>query len=249
MDYERLTRAYREAQIVRILKNLTRIVDGAPAAAGRVVPEGEDLAIGEGRRLNMAVLFLDLSGFSGRPAETAHEQTILLRLFNLFFTEMIRIVEEYGGTVEKNTGDGLMAYFEDNGGDPPERGCKRAVASALTMMYTTQNFINPIIRESGLEELHFRVGIDHGPVTVAQVGAAQRFHGLVAIGTTANIACKMLDVDKPDSIIIGEAVKNQLPAGWLQWCRLEKVLTGWNYRLSGNPYAFYEYIGRWIDPA
>jgi len=43
----------------------------------------------------------------------------MLRVLNLFFTEMIRIVEDYGGAVEKNTGDGLMAYFEDRAADDP----------------------------------------------------------------------------------------------------------------------------------
>ena len=46
---------------------------------------------------------------------------------------MIRIAEEYGGNVEKNTGDGLLAYFNDDEGTPPEFGPKRAVACALTM--------------------------------------------------------------------------------------------------------------------
>jgi site-specific recombinase XerD len=41
-----------------------------------------------------------------------------------------------GDTVEKNTGDGLMAYFED-GGQQGEPGSKRAVACALTMMAAT----------------------------------------------------------------------------------------------------------------
>ena len=32
-------------------------------------------------------------------------------MLSLFFSEMIRVVGDYGGTVEKNTGDGIMAYF------------------------------------------------------------------------------------------------------------------------------------------
>lgn len=177
--------AYWRSQVLRIVDLRSRIVArGEAAVPGRVVPEDDELVIGTGRRLNMAVMFLDLCGFSGRPSETLWEQDILLRVLNLFFTEMIRIAEEYGGTVEKNTGDGLMAYFEDNAGTQPEGGCKRSISCALTMMYTTATLINPIIRATGLEELHFRIGIDYGPVTVAQVGAARRFGALVAIGTT-----------------------------------------------------------------
>lgn len=74
----------------------------------------------------MAIMFLGISDFSSRPAESSAEQLTLLVALNFFFGEMIRIAEDYGGTVEKNTGDGLMAYFEDAGGNPPEVGTKRA---------------------------------------------------------------------------------------------------------------------------
>jgi class 3 adenylate cyclase len=213
-----------------------------------VVPGEDDLAIGTGRRLNVAVLFLDLSGFSVWPSETPAEQDLILRVFNLFFGEMIRIVEDYGGTVEKNTGDGLMAYFEDSAGNPPDADAKRAVACALTMMNANEQLINPILRASGVQEIHFRVGIDCGAVTIAEVGAAQRFHGLVAIGTRANVACKMLDVAKPDDILIGESVMRRLPPLWTQWCKLALFATGWTYRHNGLPYCFYRYTGRWSQP-
>jgi class 3 adenylate cyclase len=61
-----------------------KIAQGGPALVGRIVPDDEDLAIGSGRRLNVAVLFLDISGFSKRPSETEAEQTLLLKVLNLF---------------------------------------------------------------------------------------------------------------------------------------------------------------------
>ena len=75
---------------------------------GRVVPEDESLSIGDGRRLWMSVMFIDICGFSTRAMETVEEQDLMLRILNLYFTEMIRIAEEYDGNVEKNTGDGLL---------------------------------------------------------------------------------------------------------------------------------------------
>lgn len=248
MDYERLSEAYWTRQVTRLERTLAKMRGEVITAGGRVVPGEDDLAIGTGRRLNAAVLFLDLSGFSDRPSETPAEQDLILRVFNLFFSEMIRIVEDYGGTVEKNTGDGLMAYFEDNAGTPPEAGAKRAVACALTMMYVSRQVVNPILRASSVQEIQFRVGVDYGAVTIAEVGAAQRFHGLVAIGTRANVACKMLDVAKADEIIIGESVVRQLPTAWAQWYELALVATGWTYRHTGLPYCFYRYTGRWSRP-
>lgn len=247
MDYEQLSEGYWAKQIARLVRTLSKM-RGDVATSGRVVPAEDDLVIGTGRRLTAAVLFLDLSDFSGRPSESAEEQELLLRVFNLFFSEMIRIIEDYGGTVEKNTGDGLMAYFEDGGGTPADGGAKRAVACALTLMHTTKHLVNPVLRESGVEELEFRVGIDHGAITIADVGAPQRFHGHVAIGTRANVACKMLDVAKPGEIILGESVVRQLPTAWKQWWEIAVWDTGWKYRSSGLGYWFYRYTGRWTGP-
>lgn len=249
MDYERLTNAYWQSQLDR----LQRVLDGinerpATAVPGRVVPGPDELAIGTGRQLQAAVLFTDISGFSGRPSGSASEQQLLLNVLNLYFSEMIRICEEYGGTVEKNTGDGLMAYFEDNSGDPPEGGCKRALAAALTMLHVTQQAINQVLVNSSVKTIEFRVGIDHGLVTIAQLGAARRFGGLVAIGSTANIASKMLDQAAPGEVLIGEEVYKRLPQPWKQFAELAKLETGWVYVASGLHYSFYKYTGRWKGP-
>jgi adenylate cyclase len=166
--------------------------DLATPARGRVIPENEDLVLGDARRLPMAVMFLDISGFSQRPSDDEAEQALLARVLNLFFTEMIRIAEDYGGTVEKNTGDGLMAYFEDAGGQPPEGGVKRAVSCALTMFEAGTYLINPVLISAGVTELQFRIAIDYGQVTIARLGAARRFNAVVAIGSPANVAAKML---------------------------------------------------------
>lgn len=160
---------------------------------------------------------------------------------------MIRIAEDYGGTVEKNTGDGLMVYFEDGGGDPPEDGCKRAITAAATMLNATEKAINPVLASYGIAEINFRVGIDHGQVTIAEVGAARRFRSRVAIGSTANVASKMLEVAGPNEIVIGDQVYQRLPRAWTQQlAHLHLLQTGWVYVQSGAPYAFYKFTGRWI---
>jgi class 3 adenylate cyclase len=214
---------------------------------GRVVPEAEDLVIGDGRRLDAAILFLDISGFSSWPSETAEEQKHVLALLNVFFTEMVRIAEDYSGTVEKNTGDGLLAYFEDKAAD---EGSKRAVACALTMIDTNDRLITPVLTSQGIQPIRFRIAINHGPVTIARLGAARRFNAIVAVGTAANVAAKMLSFAEADEIVIGEFVKLKLPWAWrVRWVQEMPGPTGWIYRLSGNRYAFHKYTGRWISPS
>jgi adenylate cyclase len=248
VNFDSLTPDYRNAQKTRVWESVKKIIGrGNHVSDGRVLPEDESLVIGEGRRLSMAVLFLDISSFSDRPSSSREEQEILLRIINLFFTEMFRIAEDYGGTVEKNTGDGLMAYFEDSS-DHGEQGSKRAVAAALTMLDINSRLLNPILIREGIAPIQFRVGVDHGNVTIARVGSAKRFNSVVAVGSTANIACKMLGKAEAGEIIIGEKVLSALPAGWLKFCELKIVDSGWIYAATGKPYPFYRYIGRWVDP-
>lgn len=246
MNCDGLPQAYWSEQIARVEKLRAKIAARPQVGNGNVVPDDDDLSLGQGRRLDMAVMFIDICGFSSRGMESVEEQDVMLRVLNLFFTEMVRIAEDYGGNVEKNTGDGLMIYFNDNEGAPPEKGAKRAVACALTMMATNEKLITPILKTTQVKELSFRASIDSGTVTVAKIGAARRFNSVVAIGATANFASKMLRHAGPDDIVLGEFARNQLPELWKSnWTQLMAIETGWYLRATGRPYGLFKYSGRW----
>lgn len=246
MNYDGLQDSYWRAQIARVEELRKKISDRPKVGEGRTVPDDDALSIGDGRRLSMAVMFIDICGFSNRPMETLEEQDLTLRVLNLFFTEMIRIAEEFCGNVEKNTGDGLMIYFNDGEGTPAEKGSKRAVAAALTMMAANEHLINPILRATPTKEVEFRVSIDYGSVTIARLGPPRRFNSNAAIGTTANFASKMLRHAKAGDIVLGESARNQLPADWQSaWTELLPTETSWHYRVSGKAYSLYRYTGRW----
>ncbi len=245
---ERLTKSYLAQQTDRTIATLKKILARDPIETGRVVPTADDLAIHDGRRLEATVMFLDICKFSGRPGWTEQDQETLLRILCLFFTEMIRVIEDYGGIVEKNTGDGLMAYFVRRPEDTAAVQ-QRALAAALTMFAAAERLINPILQRSHVDKLHFRVCMDHGPITIAKVGAARGFNGIVAIGTTANIAAKMLAVAERDTILIGTKMLEGIPTAWSrEFVQLKTMETGWMYTATNVPYAFWEYTGRWKEP-
>jgi class 3 adenylate cyclase len=114
------------------------------------------------------------------------------------------------------------------------------------MMATAEYVVNPILRNSGVPDITFRVSIDYGPVTLALLGAARRFNSVVAIGTTANFASKMLANARPGEIVLGATAKLELPITWQdEFVRLALLETGWSYTLTGLPYPLYRYNGRW----
>lgn len=207
-------------------------------------PDSKLLAIAEGRRLPACVMFLDICGFSKHPMESAAEQDMTLRIIALFFSEMIRIAETYDGQIEKNTGDGLMVYFSDI--DNP--ATKKAVACALTMKAATSYLINPIISSTHEQTIQFRISMDYGYITVARIGAKKRFSSYVAIGTTANIASKMLRYTKADQIILGEFARQQLPIDWqYKYTEILPFPTDWKHKTTMLPYSFFLYTGRWAN--
>jgi adenylate cyclase len=242
-----IPRLYHQRQRLRIEASRKRIASAAKMhSLGRVIPDPADLVIGKGRHLVASVLFLDISGFTGMPAGTVLEQDTMVRVLSLLFGEMIRIVGDYGGTVEKSTGDGIMAYYSshpDCAGDTRHR----ALASALTMFHALDFFINPAIRATGLDSLSFRICIDYGAITIARLGAAKRFNHIVAVGNTANRACKMLAHANRDEILIGDAMLDGLPAEWLNRLGIKSADTGWSHT-DGRPYIYWEFDGRWSDP-
>lgn len=253
MDFDGLDATYWRGQAERVEAIRKRIKYGnaAMTALGRVVPQDDDLAIGSGRRLPLTILFTDISGFSARRSWTEEEQANNLRMLNLYFTEMIRIIEDYGGTVEKNTGDGLMAYFEDSQEEyGADNSTKRALACALTMFAANEKLILPILKASDIAPIEFRVSIEHGPVTIARIGAPRRFSSNAAIGNAANFASKMLSHIKPNNVGLGHAAKARLPTAWqTDYCVLADVVTNWTFTSNSAPYPLYIYNGRWVLPA
>lgn len=212
----------------------------------RAMPEIDDLRIGSGKYFEqLAVLFLDICGFSCWPNWLEHEQTQVLRVMNLFMSTMQSVIRDFGGTCEKNTGDGLMAYFSE--GNSAEDIARNAVAASTAMFYLNDNVVSPELRQLGLAPVTFRVGIDTGPVTIARVGVHSDAKQFVAIGTTANVACKAMRLVENGGICIGEHTFNKLSPNWQASCR-SIGNTSFSYVMGGRPYPAWSVEHRLTTP-
>lgn len=229
----------------RINQQNQKMIDVKP---GRQMPEEDQVTIGSGRQMEIAVLFLDICNYSAWFNDSYESQKIVLAILNIFMAEMMNIIRDCKGEFEKNTGDGLMAYFGTEEGNPSQ--CvESAIEAALTMHYFNDNLLTPYMYRQGAQAaLKFRIGIDYGKVTIGKVGVPGGLNSFVAIGTTANIANKLLHVADPGDIVIGQHVKNLLPSYRQQYCRLVFQGTGFVYILDGSPYWAYRYTGRWKHP-
>jgi class 3 adenylate cyclase/predicted ATPase len=135
----------------------------------------------KGERRNVAVLFLDLKGFTDMSEKLDHE--VVYELVSGVMKALTAVVEGFGGYVDKIEGDRIMALFGAR--QAAENDSIRAVACGLKMAETIEG-VNRILAEKNLE-LGFRGGISRGPVTVAPDALGH----LTATGDTVNIASRM----------------------------------------------------------
>lgn len=215
---------------------------------GKQMPVEDQITIGSGRQLEVAVLFLDICSYSSWFNDSYESQKFVLGIMNVFMAEMMNVVRDHSGEFEKNTGDGLMAYF---GCDTQDRtkSVQSAIEAALTMHYFNDNLLSPYLLRQGFGEgVKFRIGIDFGKVTIGRVGIPGGLNTFVAIGTTANIASKLLNITGPGEIIIGHNVKIYLPYSWHQYCEYHPQTTGFRYISDSSLYCAYKYTGRWKHP-
>ena len=68
-----------------------------------------DLAVLGGQRREVTILFVDIRGFTSY-SENKPPEEVVARL-NTYLNEMTKLIFQYGGTLDKYLGDGLMAVF------------------------------------------------------------------------------------------------------------------------------------------
>jgi adenylate cyclase len=110
------------------------------------------------------------------------------------------VVERYGGTVDKFTGDGVMALF----GAPMalEDHAFRACLAALDIQRETQRLAAEIQRRDKVT-LQLRVGLNSGQVIAGEIGSGPL--GYTAIGEQVGMAQRMESVAPPGGVMLSES--------------------------------------------
>lgn len=133
---------------------------------------------------------------------------------------LIHQVQDYEGTVNELTGDGIMALF----GAPIalEDAPQRALRSALSIHREIGRFND---QHHGAIPIQMRIGVHTGPVVVGTLGNDLRVE-FKAVGDTVNLASRMEELAEPGSTYVtGDTFK--LTQGLFNFKALgEKVVRG-----------------------
>lgn len=209
---EQLALSYENVRLYRDLRQLfSRYVPHEVAT--RLVADPRRAELG-GAVVETTVLFADLRGFTSFT-EGMGNPTRIVELLNRYFSLVVPIIVEEGGTVDKFVGDAIMALFNTPVLQPDH--ALRAVRAAFRM----QNAINELIADNPTWP-QFRVGVNTGPALVGNIGSDE-IRNFTAIGDAVNVAARLETAAEPGQTLIGGTTRSLVhhavrtrPAGLLQ---------------------------------
>jgi adenylate cyclase len=178
----------------RIKNNLERYL--SPQVAEAVINEKEEVSLTTSKR-RIAMLFSDIRNFTTKCEELEPEQ--LVTYLNEYFTQMVDVIFNHQGTVNKFVGDMIVAMF----GAPSAIADREywAIASAINMQKRIKNLPIDWIRENFITG----IGISSGDVIVGNIGSPQHMD-YTAIGDEMNIASRLQGLAKGGQILVTRSV-------------------------------------------
>jgi class 3 adenylate cyclase/tetratricopeptide (TPR) repeat protein len=137
-------------------------------------------------------MLCDMEGFTLLSERIGPEQTYAI--MDDVYEILIQNVNNYGGTVNEMTGDGIMALF----GAPIalEDAPQRAIRSALAIHREMAKLSDRMKVEKGLGPIKMRIGIHTGPVVVGTLGNDLRVD-FKAVGDTVELASIIEEMAEP----------------------------------------------------
>jgi adenylate cyclase len=180
-----------------------------------------------GERMEVAVLFADLRGFTAMSE--AMEPAELARFLSEFRSRIARPVVAHGGVVDKYIGDGVMVVFGAPKSGPDD--AQRALACAQSMVHAIEAWSGERVRQ-GRSPVAVGIGGHFGKAFAGVLSDGQLLEYTV-IGDTVNVASRLSRLPRlfDTALVVSEALVEA--AGGLpepaRWERLPPQ------RLPGHP--------------
>ena len=168
-----------------------------------------DEPLGPVRRQTVAVLFVDIVGFT-RMAEAMPPEAVVAMLRE-FHERMAGQIFACGGTVEKYIGDAIFAVFGLPSASPHD--ALNALRCAALMLKELAAW-NAARAEAGEPPLGIGIGLNYGPAVLGDVGSEHSL-SFTVIGDTVNVASRLQGLTRELStpLVVADAVVDQIGSG------------------------------------
>ena len=203
-----LDRSRNSRRLQSLSEKLSRYL--APQVVQSLLDGSRDAQI-KTERKKLTVFFSDIKDFTASTAKWQPEE--IRFLLNSYFSEMSKIVHEYGGTLDKFVGDAMIVFF----GDPQTRGVREDAVQGVKMAMAMQRRmaeLQVLWREMGSDKtFRVRMGINTGMCDVGNFGSDLRMDYTI-IGPEVNLAARLEQAAEADGILISgatyELVKHEI---------------------------------------
>jgi len=208
----------------KISNTFKRYVD--PSVIQELMRAGSDSLELGGRLTDIAVLFVDIRGFTTMSEVLTPPQVV--EILNQYLTLTTRCVMDNHGTLDKFVGDCTMAIW--NAPLKQEDYVMNACKAAMDMVSGSKPLAEKLQKEFG-RTVSFGVGVNAGPAVVGNIGAPIRMD-YTAIGDTVNTAAR-LEANAPGgTVYISRAVADALKG------RIRVTSLGDTIKLKGKKEGF-----------
>ncbi len=176
------------------------------------------LKLEAGELRNLAILFLDIQGFTTLSERLKAEE--VHKLIDRIFKILTNLIQRHDGYVDKYLGDGLLAVFGGKG--KAEACCERAVRAGLSVLDSVGS-INEILSPHGIE-IKIRIGINYGEVSIGSVGSLGTWD--TVMGDTVNTAQRIQSAARPNTILVTRSITRMLGDAFLYTNERDIIIKG-----------------------
>ncbi|HEY3307517.1 MAG TPA: adenylate/guanylate cyclase domain-containing protein [Desulfuromonadaceae bacterium] len=150
-----------------------------------------ELACISGENRVITILFADVQNYTSFSER--HEPREIVAVLNMYLSEMVSIITQYDGTMDKFLGDGILAYWNAPLDQPDH--AERAVNCALEMIRRGDLLRERIATQCG-EPLSWGIGINTGEVVAGIIGAAETKMEYTVIGDNVNLTYRIQNLSR-----------------------------------------------------
>ena len=190
-----LTEILRRRKVVSAFKKYV-----APQVVDEISKQGDFKIVLGGESRDIAVLFVDIRGFT--PMSESLEPEQVVEILNEYLQLTTESIFKNGGTLDKFIGDATMAVF--NAPFDLDDYVYRAVCTARDIAAGSQALEEKLMARFG-KTVSFGIGVNCGRAVVGNIGCDFRMD-YTAIGDTVNTAARLESNAKKGQILISEYV-------------------------------------------
>ena len=181
--------------------------------------------------LNVSIMFVDIASFS-RMAELVAPEEIFVEISRRL-EDMTRIILEYGGTIDRSLGDGILCFF----------GYQRAGGRAVPHVKQAYQAAVAIQRKYLADSLRFRensedrvplpvrIGIHTDKVTIGNMGTTSHLD-FTMVGNGVNFANRLETACGPYRIMVSSDARNALIAAGISAKEFDPVMIAVKHQLD-----------------